>query len=144
MQSLPRHWSCPGNIRPFNHSLNKQFLLENLYQYFLIGTELLLLPTVSLILVILMKVSPETSIKFKCSKLPDYEKLSKFLVTSSKGNDRQMLLTEQRFKSNKLLSISPISYSSRIWNSLPMEAKKAKTLKTFKKSFCTWKLSSYA
>ena len=77
--------------------------------------------------------------KYFHNKLP-----SSIATFFSKGNDRQMLLTEQRFKSNKLLSISPISYSSRIWNSLPMEAKKAKTLKTFKKSFCTWKLSSYA
>ena len=65
--------------------------------------------------------------KFFHNKLP-----SSIAAFFSKGNDRQMLLTEQRFKSNKLLSISPISYSSSLWNSLPMEAKKAKTLKAFK------------
>ena len=61
-----------------------------------------------------------------------------------KGNDRQMLLTDQRFKSKKLENISPINYSSRIWNSLPLEIKQSKTLKALKKAYCTWKLGSYA
>ena len=77
--------------------------------------------------------------KFFNNKLPP--SIASFF---SKGNVRQLLLKEEIFKSKKLKGISPIDYSTRVWNSMPLGIKSSGTLKALKKSFCAWKLSSYA
>ena len=60
-----------------------------------------------------------------------------------RGNERQKLLKTTDFRFKRLQNISPISFSIRIWNLLPLEIKEAKTAKSMKKAFCNWKLATY-
>ena len=60
-----------------------------------------------------------------------------------KGNERMKLLKSTKFRNKKLQNISPIDYSTQIWNSLPLEIKETKTKSALKKSFCKWRIDAY-
>ena len=76
--------------------------------------------------------------KFFNDKLP--KSIASFF---ERGNDRTKTLKPTKYHNKRLQSISPIDYSVRIWNSLPLEMKESKTPKSLKTSFCKWKIDSY-
>ena len=76
--------------------------------------------------------------KFYNNKLP-----SSIASFFEKGNDRTKILKPTQFRNKRLQNISPIDYSVRIWNSLPLDIKESKTAKSLKRSFCKWKINSY-
>ena len=60
-----------------------------------------------------------------------------------KGNDRMKLLYGTKYRNKRLQNISPIDYSIRIWNSLPLDIKETKTKAALKKAFCKWRINTY-
>ena len=76
--------------------------------------------------------------KFFNDKLP--RSIASFF---ERGNDRTKTLKPTKYRNKRLQNISPIDYSVRIWNSLPIDMKESKTAKSLKTSFCKWKLDSY-